>query len=144
MIYVDEAEAEQTTGLYKPFGIHLARPFYIRSRMPMQRVVEVIGGRNLVVSTLDRTKESQIFFLDPKSKTIKSVAEKESSIDIQRAGTSSNLQIWATNARWFQLFKYVDGYMVNVKNNKVFDISGGKDVEGQNLIIFKKHGGLNQ
>jgi hypothetical protein len=33
--YVKDAEAAQTTGLYKPFGLHFARPFYIRSRMPM-------------------------------------------------------------------------------------------------------------
>jgi hypothetical protein len=42
------------------------------------------------------------------------------------------------------MFKYVDGNLVNIKNNKVFDVSGNRDVENQNLIIFKKDGGLNQ
>jgi len=107
-------------------------------------VVEVQNGRNLVVNSLDRTRESQIFFLDPKSHTIKSVQDKESSIDIQRAGASSNLQLWTTSARWFQLFKYENGNLCNIKNLKCFDISGGKDVEGQNLIVYKKHNGLNQ
>jgi len=106
--------------------------------------VTIKGGRNLVVNTMDRTKENQIFFLDPKSKTIKSVAQKDSSIDIQRAGASNNLQIWTTNSRWFQLFKYVDGNVANIKDNRVLDIAGGKDIDGQNLIIYKKHNGLNQ
>jgi hypothetical protein len=59
--------------------------------MPMQRVVEVVGGRNLVMKTLDRTLETQIFFLDPQTKTIKSVKHKDQSIDIQNAGISANL-----------------------------------------------------
>jgi hypothetical protein len=93
---------------------------------------------------MDRTKESQIFFLDAKSKTIKNVMDKEASIDIQGAGSSSNLQIWRTGARWFQLFKYENGFFVNIKNNKVFDVANGNDVEGANLMVFKKHGGISQ
>jgi hypothetical protein len=27
------------------------------------------------------------------------------------------------------MFKYVDGNLVNIKNNKVFDVSGNRDVE---------------
>jgi hypothetical protein len=34
--------------------------------------------------------------------------------------------------------------MVNVKNNKVFDVANGKDGEGTNVIVFNKHAGLNQ
>jgi membrane carboxypeptidase/penicillin-binding protein PbpC len=33
--------------------------------------------------------------------------------------------------------------MVNEKG-KVMDVSGGKDNENQNIIMYKKHGGLNQ
>lgn len=93
---------------------------------------------------MDRTKESQIWFLDPKSKTIKSVWKKEQSLDIQNGGQSSNLQIWNTNSRWFQLFKYDNGYLVNIKNGKVVDIAYGKDTEGQNVIVYKKTQGLGQ
>lgn len=125
-------------------GIHLGRPFYIQSRLPMQRVVEVVGGRNLVMKTMDRTRETQIFFLDPHTKTIKSVKHRDQSIDIQGAGNSANMQIWSTNNRWYQMFKYVGGHIVNIKNNKVFDVSGNRDTENANLIIYKKHGGLNQ
>jgi len=99
--YVDTAEDSKMTGLYTPYQIHLGRAFIIRSRMPMQRVLTVVGGRNLVVKTHDRANNNQIFFLDPATKTIKSVGQNTKSIDIQNSGGSSNLQIWNTNARWF-------------------------------------------
>jgi hypothetical protein len=124
--------------------MHLGRPFYIRSRMPMQRVVTVIGGRNLVLKTMDRANQNQLFFLDPSSKTIKSVGSSKSSIDIQSGGGSANLQIWTTNARWFQLFKYDNGALVNIKDGRAFDVSGNRDREGQNIIAFKRHNSLNQ
>lgn len=47
--------------------------------------------------------------MDATTKTIKSVAYKDKSWDIQDSGSSSNMQIWKTNARWFQMFKYVGG-----------------------------------
>ena len=99
--YVDQAEDRKTSGLYVPYQIHLGRAFIIRSRLPMQRVLTVAGGRNLVIKTHNRQDNNQIFFLDPGTKTIKSVAQNTKSIDIQNAGGSSNLQVWNTNARWF-------------------------------------------
>ena len=33
----------------KDFGFHMNRPFYIVSRLPMRRVIQVVGGRNLVL-----------------------------------------------------------------------------------------------
>jgi hypothetical protein len=99
--YVDTYEDNKTSGLYTPYQIHLGRAFIIRSRLPMQRVVSIVGGRNLVIQTLDRNNQNQIFFLDPRTKTIKSVGTSTKSIDIQNSGGSNNLQVWATNARWW-------------------------------------------
>jgi hypothetical protein len=72
IIYVDQAEDNKTTGIYRPYEIHLGRPFIIRSRMPMQRVITVVNGRNIVIRTHNRAAQNQIFFLDPGTKTIKS------------------------------------------------------------------------
>jgi hypothetical protein len=99
--YVDTYEDNKTSGLYTPYQMHLGRAFIIRSRLPMQRVVTVVGGRNLVIQTLDRGNQNQIFFLDPRTKTIKSVASSTKSIDIQSKGGSTNLQVWETNSRWW-------------------------------------------
>jgi hypothetical protein len=99
--YVDTYEDNKTSGLYTPYQMHLGRAFIIRSRLPMQRVVTVVGGRNLVIQTLERTNQNQIFFLDPRTKTIKSVGSSTKSIDIQSKGGSTNLQVWETNSRWW-------------------------------------------
>jgi hypothetical protein len=110
----------------------------------MQRVLTVVGGRNLVQATLNRQDNNQIFFLDPGTKTIKSVAQNTKSIDIQNGGSSNNLQIWNTNARWFQLFKYDDGYVVNIKDGRCLDVAGNVDHENRNVIVYRRHTGLNQ
>jgi len=34
--------------------------------------------------------------------------------------------------------------LINTKNNKVLDVSGGSDRNGQNVILWKKHNGANQ
>jgi len=142
--YVDQAEDSKNSGLYTPYQIYLGRPFIIRSRLPMQRVLTVVGGRNLVIKTHDRTEQNQVFFLDPGTKTIKSVGNKMKSIDIQNSGNSANLQVWKTNARWFQLFKYDNGAIINIKDGRAMDVSGNQDRENQNVIVFKRHNALNQ
>jgi hypothetical protein len=41
------------------------------------------------------------------------------------------------------LFRYEDALIVNEKG-KVFDVKGGKDVENANIIVYNKHGKMNQ
>ena len=67
----------------------------------MSRVVEVVGGRNLVIKSRVTNRNTQKWTFNEKTKTIESVQYKGKSFDIQNAGRSSNLQIWNTNARWF-------------------------------------------
>ena len=98
--YVDETPKEPTTGLNKAYGLEYNRAFYIVSRMPMRRVLEIVGGRNVVIATRSN-KNTQKFFFDGKTKTIKSVAFNDRSLDIANSGRASNLQVWKTNAKWF-------------------------------------------
>ena len=42
------------------------------------------------------------------------------------------------------MFKYESPYMIKRQNAKVMDVSGGKDNENANIIMYKKHSGLNQ
>jgi len=53
-----------------------------------------------------------------------------------------NLLTRPTNSRWFQLFYYRNGWMVN-ERGKVMDVSGGMDEENRNIIVWNKHKGLN-
>jgi hypothetical protein len=49
IVYVDSVTDTLTKGLNKDFGFFINKPFYIVSRLPMKRVVEVVGGRNVVL-----------------------------------------------------------------------------------------------
>ena len=44
VVYLDTAAAQVTEGLDKNFGFYINRPFYMISRMPLRRVIEVIDG----------------------------------------------------------------------------------------------------
>jgi hypothetical protein len=56
------------------------------------------------------------------------------------------MQVWSTNSGWFQIFKYDsdEKTFTNVSNMKVLDVTGGKDAEGQTVIVYAKHGKTNQ
>jgi hypothetical protein len=54
------------------------------------------------------------------------------------------MQIWSTNSGWFQIFKYNGQNIVNIKDGRVLDVEGGKDREGQDVFVWKRHNGLNQ
>jgi hypothetical protein len=98
--YVDTVKAGPTEGLDGDWGFHRNRPFYIRSKMPSGRTLEVVGS-NLVLKTILKWRKPQMFIFDGVSKTIKSEQYPEKSLDIAKSGKSRNLQLWKTNARWF-------------------------------------------
>jgi hypothetical protein len=62
----------QKKGLNKEFGLEIERPFYIVSKMWLERVVECVGASNLVLKTLRRNNKGQQFYLDDKTQTIQS------------------------------------------------------------------------
>ena len=100
VIYLDTHARQRIKGLNSDFGFFINRPFYIVSKMWMNRVLEVVGGRNLVIKTR-ANRAAQQFIFDEKSKTIQSKQYRGKSLDIQNAGRSANLQVWTTNSRWF-------------------------------------------
>jgi adenylate kinase family enzyme len=65
----------------------------------MKRVAEVVGGRNIVLKTLDyeRDKKEQHFVFDEVSKTIKSVRYMDRSLNT----AGNNLDMRTTNSRWW-------------------------------------------
>jgi hypothetical protein len=72
LTYVKDAAKIQTKGLNKNFGIEVERPFFLVSKMWMNRVVECVGASNLVLKTMRRNNKGQQFFLDDKTQTIQS------------------------------------------------------------------------
>jgi hypothetical protein len=64
------------------FGFQVNRPFYFRSRLPMKRVVECVGARNIVLKRYAKGRLAQQFYFDGPTKTIKSQQWKDRSFDI--------------------------------------------------------------
>jgi hypothetical protein len=65
--------------------------------------------------------------------------------DIKSAGKTKDMQIWSTNSGWFQIFKYENNQFINfVQNNKVLDVRGGKDAEGNPVQVWSNNGSKAQ
>jgi len=71
------------------FGLYVERPFYIQSMCGEKRYLDVID-RNVVIKTPNEF-DSQVWFFDQKTKTIKNNMYKDRSLDIQNAGNTNNL-----------------------------------------------------
>jgi hypothetical protein len=110
ILYLKNKGEDATEGLNKNRGIYINRPFYIVSRLWMNRVITVYSSKNLVIQSRTDAKTQQFVF-DQESKTIKSVSDKDRSIDIR----GGNAYVYATDARWYQLWKYQSGHFINEK-----------------------------
>ena len=82
ILYLDQAKPLRTKGFNKEYGFHINRPFYIRSRMPMQRVAECHGANNVWLKRWRKNAMGQQWYFDEVSKTIKSQQWKSHSLDI--------------------------------------------------------------
>ena len=138
IVYTTDAEKYQEKGLNKERGIHVNRPFYIVSKMYMERCVEAVGAADLRLRTMRYagSGKPQTFFLDAKTQTLKSNQWHDRSINIEGNGASRNLYMRTTNARWFQLWSYdiKKSALVNEKG-KVMEIDGGADKENSNIAV---------
>ena len=86
ILYLDTMEATRTHGFNIDFGFYINRPFYIISRMWMNRTISVVGENNLVIKNRIDGKNTQKFVFDESSKTIKSVGFYSKSIEISDEG----------------------------------------------------------
>lgn len=130
IIYLDEKEKGQQTGLNKARGMHINRPFYIVSKLWMNRVISVAGGYNLVIQTRKTADDKrQQWYYEEKSKTIKSVQFKDRSIDIR----GGNAYAYKTDSRWYQLWKYDGGWFVN-EQKQVLAVQSKTDSENRQVV----------
>jgi hypothetical protein len=102
LVYLDEAEKVQEKGLVKDFGFHANRPFYIRSRLPMQRVAEMHGNANIWIRRWRKNSKQQQWIFDPVKNVIRNMNWKNYAMEIQSNGGSANLRTTTTiNSRWW-------------------------------------------
>lgn len=64
-------------------------------------------------------------------------------MSIASAGRSNNIYGQNTNGAWYQQWDIKGAFFTNTKG-KVMDVTGSGDRDGQNVIVWKRHGGKNQ
>jgi hypothetical protein len=103
VIYLDgkNYKKERTTGFDKEYGFYINRPFYFRSRLPMQRIVELVPWDCRLRRYYTGRRNQQTWRFDRKSNTIANQNWKNYSIDITSNGNGTNLRVQGTNSRWW-------------------------------------------
>jgi hypothetical protein len=125
----------------KGFGFLVDEPFYLRSRLPMQRVAECVGANNIVLKKWAKGRKAQQFRFDAVSKTIRGMYW--TSYVFSMEGT--NLRCRTMNSRWFQLFKWTAPFLRNTKEqNKVMEVSGAADSENRDIYMSNYNGQRHQ
>lgn len=127
--------------LNKEFGLYVERQFSVISRMAAGRYLDIVGNK-LVIKRRNGFN-SQKWFFDQKSKTIKSVQFRNLSWNIMSAGKGRDLEVYRTTGEWFQSFKYTGQNFVNTRS-LVVTVQGNKDVEGQPVVVWNRSNGSNQ
>jgi len=103
VVYLDKSTKIKTEGINEDFGFHVNRPFYIVSRLPMQRVAEAKGNNNIALSRwVNGRKKQQQWWFDPVSKTIRNNHWKNYCMEIPGSGNQNELRITGTiSSRWW-------------------------------------------
>jgi len=102
VVYLDKATAIIKKGVNEDFGFHVNRPFYIVSRLPMQRVVQAQGNNNIALNRWVKNRAAQQWWFDPVSKTIRSQHWKNYCMEIPSSGAANELRITGTiSSRWW-------------------------------------------
>jgi len=112
VVYADEYQREPIKGeLNKKFGLYVERDFYVVSAMTDHRYLDLINNRNMVIKTPNGRK-TQIWYFHQASLTIRTRYNNQS-WEMKSAGKSNDMQIYSTNSKWFQVFKYENKQFIN-------------------------------
>jgi hypothetical protein len=92
-------------------GFIVLEPFYFRSRLPMQRVVECVGANNAVLKKWAKGRKAQQWQFNPVTKTINGMYWTSYVLTME----SSNLRCRSTTSKWTQLFKWTAPHLRNTR-----------------------------
>jgi len=143
VVYADKAPNVPKVGDDIPeWGFRYGRDFHIVTALPSQRYITAVSGSKVLIK-VSNGQSAQKWHFDYKRRAI--VCRWNNNVFRQ----SGNTITWATFAsvgRNVHLanFKYDGTFITNVRDNRVFDVYGGKDLEAQPVIPYRKHGGKNQ
>lgn len=99
-MYVDAMKPDPKKGeLNRDFGLYVERPFFIVSQLGKHRYLDMIGHK--LVIKIPNNRKTQQFWFDQKTKTIKSMNNKNWSFTIESSGGSRVIRMWHARAQWF-------------------------------------------
>lgn len=101
-----------------------------------------LTGTNFVINKMNHSPE-QLFRFDESTQTIRLFANQGYSIAIENHGRNRNLIGHKTDGAWYQRWT-IDGNMIKNERGLVIDVSGAKDRDNANVIVWKAHGKQNQ
>jgi hypothetical protein len=138
VIYLDEAKDVQSKGVHSEFGWYINRPFYIVSRMAMNRVIEAHGNNWLYLRRYVKNRKAQTWVFNGVDKTLHNGNWKNYAMTIHSNGNSNHMRMLSSiTSRWWQMFRLQGAYVVNEKG-KVLDVQNHDDVEGRHIFIENK------
>jgi hypothetical protein len=101
LIYVKDVKPELKNGEFNPdFGLKINTDFHIVSQMGRGRFIDIISSYTMVLK-MDNGRNSQRFFFDNKTKTIKSRKSTSYSIEMKNSGRDKDMRIYSTYSRWW-------------------------------------------
>jgi hypothetical protein len=101
VVYVDKSKKIGNKGWNATYGFHMNRPFFMRSRLPMRRVIECVSNAYLRHKRWYKNRRAQEWIFDGVSKTIQSYYWRNRAIEITSSGNSQTLRMNAVTSRWW-------------------------------------------
>lgn len=123
-------------------GIIPDKPFRIISLMKTGRAL-TRSRNNVIISDRNNNNNDQVFVFDSETGSIQPKRDHSVSLDIGEQGRNRYVQFDKERDIWYQHFQIKGEFLVN-ERGLVLDVAGGKDLNNQNVLVWKKHGGANQ
>jgi len=105
-MYTDAMEKQPTKGqLNKYFNLYVERPFHIVSQLQSGRYLDLVS--NQVKMKTPNGFDSQLWWFDQRTKTIRNGLEKNKCLDKRH----TSVYVYPSNGQWYQYFKWDGTYI---------------------------------
>jgi hypothetical protein len=108
------------------------------------------GGRaitrshqNVIITDVNANNKDQVFVFDSQTGSIQPKRDGSVAMEIGEEGRNRYARFAKEKDIWYQHFQIKGEYLMN-ERGLVLDVAGGRDQNNQNVLVWKKHKGLNQ
>jgi len=105
--------------------------------MSSGRYIDLIS--NNVVLKKPNGYNSQTWFFDNNTKTIKSRKTTSYSLQMKSSGSNKDIVVTSSRSRWWDLWKFDGNFITNLYDGRAVSVAGNKDAEGTNIQAWNKN-----